>query len=117
MPEYGTRPDTADGQLEVFEASETPSVLRHLRLSRPDPRPTETITVMAKTPIIPAIDLAGLNLLQARTIYSEWRDIRLELRPDAARECAELRDRQGRVEGNLDVLREFFVGSGREPAN
>ena len=31
-------------------------------------------------------------------------------------EIGDLRDRLGRVEGYLDVLREFFVGSGRGTA-
>lgn len=31
-------------------------------------------------------------------------------------EIGDLRDRMGRVEGYLDVLREFFVGSGRGTA-
>lgn len=71
---------------------------------------------MAKTPIIAATGLASINLLQARTIYSELRDIRLEIRPDAAWECAEFQDRHGRVDGNLDVLRKFLIGPGRETA-
>ena len=61
------------------------------------------------------IPLAGFNLFQARALRSELRDIRLELR-EAARERAALRDRLGRIEGYLDVLREFFVGSGRGTA-
>ena len=31
-------------------------------------------------------------------------------------EVGDLRDRLGRIEGYLDVLREFFVGSGRGTA-
>ena len=54
------------------------------------------------------IALGGLILAQSRTIRSELRE--------AARERTALRDRMGRIEGTLDVLREFFVGSGRGTA-
>ena len=59
--------------------------------------------------------LAGLIVAQSRSIRSELRV--------AGRERAALRDRLGRLEermarleGTLDVLREFFVGSGRGTA-
>ena len=62
-----------------------------------------------------SLALGGLILAQSRAVRSELRD--------AARERTELRDRMGRLEermarleGTLDVLREFFVGSGRGTA-
>ncbi|MDE0120860.1 MAG: hypothetical protein OXH92_11920 [Bryobacterales bacterium] len=61
------------------------------------------------------IAIVGLILVQTRAIRSELRDIRLELR-EAARERAEIRDRLGRVEGYLDLLRQFFLGDGRGTA-
>ena len=66
-----------------------------------------------------SLALAGLILAQTRAIRSE---LQSGLR-EAARERTELRDRLGRLEermarleGTLDVLREFFVGSGRGTA-
>ena len=52
-----------------------------------------------------ALALAGLIMARSRSIRSELRE--------AARERSEIRERLGRIEGDLDVLREFFVGSGR----
>ena len=66
-----------------------------------------------------SLALAGLILAQTRAIRSE---LQSGLR-DAARDRAALRGRLGRLEermarleGTLDVLREFFVGSGRGTA-
>ena len=47
---------------------------------------------------------ARIDGLESQT--SDLRD-RMELR------TSDLRDRMGRIEGTLDVLREFFVGTGR----
>ena len=47
------------------------------------------------------ITIIGFILTQSRAIRSELRE--------AARERAELRDRMGRIEGTLDVLREFLL--------
>ena len=76
--------------------------------------------------LIVSLALGGLILAQSRATRSELRDIRSELHSglrDAARERTELRDRMGRLEermarleGTLDVLREFFVGGGRGTA-
>lgn len=76
------------------------------------------------------VALGGLILAQSRVTRSELRDIRSELQSglrEAARERAslrdriesqnsDLRDRLGRIEGYLDLLREFFVGGGRGTA-
>jgi hypothetical protein len=70
----------------------------------------------------PAIVILGF-LFTARTIRNprvevESRMDRMESRL-AARidglesQNSDLRDRMGRIEGTLDVLREFFVGTGR----
>ena len=77
------------------------------------------------TIIIPVggfITLAGLILAHGRSIRSDLREIRTELR-EAARERTEIRDRigrveaslgdrMGRIEGRLDELREFFFRTG-----
>ena len=55
-----------------------------------------------------ALALATLILAQSRSIRSELRE--------AARGRSEIRARLGRIEGYPDVLREFFVGSGRGTA-
>ena len=66
------------------------------------------------------IALGGLIRAQSRALCSELR----EGLPEAARERAalrdrmesqnsDLRDRLGRIEGYLDLLREFFVSGGR----
>ena len=71
--------------------------------------------------ITPAILILGFLYLD-----QSIRNVRTELREglrDASRERTELRDRMGRIEermarleGALDVLREFFIGSGRGTA-
>ena len=70
-----------------------------------------------------SLALAGLILAQSRAIRSELREGLLEaareraaLRDRMDSQIGDLRDRLGRVEGYLDVLREFFVGSGRGTA-
>ena len=70
----------------------------------------------------------GLILIQFRAAHrdlsGQLADIRSDLR-DAVRECTEIRDRIAqfevsltqriaRVEGNVDVLREYIMGKGRE---
>ena len=76
------------------------------------------------------IALGGLILAQSRTIRSELREAARErtdlrdrmdtqigdLRDRMDTQIGDLRDRMGRIEGTLDVLREFFVGSGRGTA-
>ena len=76
------------------------------------------------------IALGGLILAQSRTIRSELREAARErtalrdrmdtqigdLRDRMDTQSGDLRDRMGRIEGTLDVLREFFVGSGRGTA-
>ena len=55
----------------------------------------------------------GDNLdLRLRNVHSDLHQGIKELRG----EIGDLRDRLGRVESYLDVLREFFVGSGRGTA-
>ena len=83
--------------------------------------------------IMPAIVILGF-LFTARTIRNQrvemgsWMD-RMEsrlaaridglesqtsdLRDRMESQTSDLRDRMGRIEGTLDVLREFFVGTGR----
>ena len=70
--------------------------------------------------------LAGLILAQSRAL--RWDIARMESRfesrmdrvesrlREAARERTELRDRLGRIEGYLDLLRQFFLGNGRGTA-
>jgi len=70
--------------------------------------------------------LAGLILAQSRALRRDMArmDSRFESRMDrveswlreAARERTELRDRLGRIEGYLDLLRQFFLGNGRGTA-
>ena len=80
------------------------------------------------------IVLGGLVLAQSRALRSEVRDgLREAARERAAlrehmdaqignlrdrmeSQNSDLRDRLGRIEANLDLLREFFVGSGRGTA-
>ena len=75
--------------------------------------------------------LGGLILAQSRALRSELRDGLREaarergalrehmdvqignLRDRMESQNSDLRDRLGRIEGYLDLLREFFVGSGR----
>ena len=86
--------------------------------------------------ITPAIVILGF-LFTARTIRNQRMDMesrmgrmesrligridgvesRLATRIDGLEsQYSDLRDRMGRIEGTLDVLREFFVGSGRGTA-
>lgn len=78
--------------------------------------------------------LAGLILAQSRAIRSELReglreasrergalrnhvDVQIgNLRDRMESQNSDLRDRLGRIEGYLDLLREFFVGGGRGTA-
>ena len=69
------------------------------------------------------IALGGLILAQTRTIRSELREglreatrERAALRDRMESQNSDLRDRLGRIEGYLDLLREFFVGGGRGTA-
>ena len=69
------------------------------------------------------IALGGLILAQTRTIRSELREglreatrERAALRDRRESQNSDLRDRLGRIEGYLDLLREFFVGGGRGTA-
>ena len=70
--------------------------------------------------------LAGLILAQSRALRRDmarmesrlesWMDrVASQLR-EAARERTELRDRLGRIEGYLDLLRQYFLGNGRGTA-
>ena len=70
--------------------------------------------------------LAGLILAQSRALRRDMArmESRFESRMDrvesrlreAARERTELRDRLGRIEGYLDLLRQYFLGNGRGTA-
>ena len=70
--------------------------------------------------------LAGLIPAQSRALRRDLArmDSRFKSRMDrvesqlreAARERTELRDRLGRIEGYLDLLRQFFLGNGRGTA-
>lgn len=69
------------------------------------------------------IALGGLILAQTRALRSELRDglreatrERAALRDRMESQNSDLRDRLGRIEGYLDLLREFFVGGGRGTA-
>ena len=78
--------------------------------------------------ITPAIVVIGF-LFTGRTIHNvrvelrqdikdlrgEVKDLRGEVK-DLRGEVVDLRDRMGRIEGTLDVLREFFVHNGRGSA-
>ncbi|MDE2973708.1 MAG: hypothetical protein OXU64_03135 [Gemmatimonadota bacterium] len=81
--------------------------------------------------------LAGLILAQSRTLRrdmtqmetrlrEDMRHLREDMRQDTAAlhqdmkelrgEVSDLRDRMGRIEGTLDILRQFFLDSGRGTA-
>ena len=81
--------------------------------------------------------LAGLILTQSRALRrnmtqvetrlrEDMRHLREDMRQDTAQlrqdmkelrgEVTDLRDRMGRIEGTLDVLRQFFLDSGRGTA-
>ena len=76
------------------------------------------------------IALGGLIVAQSRALRRDMtqRDMRLredmkelrvevrDLRDRMESQNSDLRDRLGRIEGYLDLLREFFVGSGRGTA-
>ena len=69
------------------------------------------------------IALGGLILAQSRALRSELREglreatrERAALRDRMESQNSDLRDRLGRIEGYLDLLREFFVGGGRGTA-
>ena len=69
--------------------------------------------------LILTVALAGLIVAQSRSIRSELREAareRAALRDRMESQNSDLRDRLGRIEGYLDLLREFFVGSGRGTA-
>ena len=61
--------------------------------------------------ITPAIFILGVLCLDRsiRSLRGELRDFRDRLDHQAG----DLRDRLGRIEGTLDVLRDFFVRNGR----
>ena len=56
------------------------------------------------------IALAGLILDQSRSLRRHMAQMKSHLES----QIGELRDRMGRIEGYLDVLREFFVGKGEK---
>jgi len=70
--------------------------------------------------------LAGLILAQARALRRDMTQMEMRLREDTAQlrqdmrelrgEVSDLRDRMGRIEGTLDILRQFFLDSGRGTA-
>jgi len=72
------------------------------------------------------IILAGLILAQARALRRDMTQMEMRLREDTAQlrqdmrelrgEVSDLRDRMGRIEGTLDILRQFFLDSGRGTA-
>ena len=67
----------------------------------------ELMAIIAAT-----ITLGGLILTQSRAAARE----RAEIRERMARLEVSLVERMARLEGTLDVLREYFVGSGRGAA-
>ena len=64
--------------------------------------------------ITPAIVVIGF-LFTGRTIHNVRGELRQDIK-DLRGEVVDLRDRMGRIEGPLDVLREFFVHNGRGSA-
>ena len=93
----------------------------------------QLFTIIVST-IIP---LGGLILVQSRAmrrdmtqmearLREDMRHLREDMRQDTAAlrqdmkelrgEVSDLRDRMGRIEGTLDILRQFFLDSGRGTA-
>ena len=70
--------------------------------------------------------LAGLILAQSRALRRDMVQMETRLREDTAQlrqdmrelrgEVSDLRDRMGRIEGTLDILRQFFLDRGRGTA-
>lgn len=68
------------------------------------------------------IAIVGLILVQSRAIRREMAQAESRLRDDTAQlrqdmrelrgEVGDLRDRMGRIEGTLDILRQFFIRDG-----
>lgn len=68
---------------------------------------------------IPPAVIVGLMIYLHRSTHRRMDRMERRVRQDIKElrgEIGDLRDRLGRVEGYLDVLREFFVGSGRGTA-
>lgn len=76
------------------------------------------------------IPLGGLVLVQARALRQDMTQVEARLREDMHQDTAQLhknmkelrgevsdlRDRMGRIEGTLDILRQFLLDSGRGTA-
>ena len=72
------------------------------------------------------IAIVGLILVQSRAMRRDMGQMEARLREDTAHlrqdmkelrgEVSDLRDRMGRIEGTLDVLRQFFIRNGRGTA-
>ena len=68
--------------------------------------------------ITPAILILGFLYLDRsiRSVRSDSRADIKDLRDRMDHQIGDLRDRMGRIEGTLDVLRDFFVRNGRGTA-
>ncbi len=68
--------------------------------------------------ITPAILILGFLYLDRsiRSVRSDSRADIEDLRDRMDHQIGDLRDRMGRIEGTLDVLRDFFVRNGRGTA-
>ena len=76
------------------------------------------------------VPLAGLVLVQSRALRRDISQVETRLREDLRQntaqlrqdmkelrgEVSDLRDRMGRIEGTLDILRQFFLDRGRGTA-
>ena len=72
------------------------------------------------------IALGGLIVAQGRAMRRDMTQLETRLREDTRNlredmkelrgEVGDLRDRMGRIEGTLDILRQFFLDSGRGTA-
>ena len=68
---------------------------------------------------IPPTIIVGVMLYLHRTMRQDMRRMEARLREDMKElrgEVSDLRDRMGRIEGTLDILRQFFLDSGRGTA-
>lgn len=68
---------------------------------------------------IPPAVIVGVMLYLHRTMRQDMRRMETRLREDMKElrgEVSDLRDRMGRIEGTLDILRQFFLDSGRGTA-
>ena len=68
---------------------------------------------------IPPAVIVGVMLYLHRTTRQDMRRMEARLREDMKElrgEVSDLRDRMGRIEGTLDILRQFFLNSGRGTA-